>query len=63
MMNNYQKDLIALRKGTKAPKCSGDYWSPDNLHALEELFWTHPDPQRDEEQREPSGELRNCQHQ
>lgn len=40
MMNNYQKDLIALRKGTKAPKSSGDYWSPDNLHALEELFWT-----------------------
>lgn len=39
-MNNYQKALIALRRGSKPPERSGDYWSPDDLRTLEELFWS-----------------------
>lgn len=39
-MINFQEELIALRKGTKAPERSGDYWSPDDLRALEKQFWT-----------------------
>ena len=38
-MNSYQDALIALRKGSKPPERSGDYWSPDDLRTLEELFW------------------------
>ena len=38
-MNNCREELIALRKGTKVPDHSGDYWSPEDLQALEDRFW------------------------
>ena len=38
-MNNCREELIALRKGTKVPEHSGDYWSPEDLQTLEDRFW------------------------
>ena len=38
-MEKHQKELIALRKGEKPPERSGEYWSKEELEALETLFW------------------------
>lgn len=38
-MTNYQEELIDLRSGKNVPEHSGDYWSIDELAALEELYW------------------------